>query len=139
MTNLLLLLILTLARAPASTSDTLAEPCPSTQPAQLARLQQFFAAEQTYPFRSAHGLLGIGPADVRALTDAHDATVCTRLASALRIEQDERYPKVWRGYQAGSFYIMVVSTEVPPGVLYYGSGGMVVLNADMTIVAAADF
>lgn len=122
-------------RMPSAVADT----CPASKPAQLARLQSFFSAEQTYHFRAAHGLLGIGPADVRALTDAQDATTCTRMAASLRVEQTESYPKVWRGYQAGNFFVMVVSTEVPPGVLYYGSGGMVVLDANMEIVALADF
>lgn len=123
------------ARMPSAAVDT----CPAVQPAQLARLQSFFSAEQTYHFRAAHGLLGIGPANVRPLTDTQDAATCTRMAAALRVEQTERYPKVWRGYQAGNFFVMVVSTEVPPGVLYYGSGGMAVLDADMEIVALADF
>jgi hypothetical protein len=77
MTNLLFPLILALTQAPALAMEevvnTFVEPCPVARPAQLTRLQQFFGAEQTYSFRAAHGLLGIGPADVRALTDAQDA------------------------------------------------------------------
>ena len=113
--------------------------CPAPRPAQLGRLRQFFARPESERFRERHGLLAIRPGEVRALAGEQDEAACARMREAVRIEQTERYPKVWRGYQAGDFYFMVVSTDVPPGVLYYGSGGLIVLDRNMAIVAASSF
>lgn len=112
--------------------------CPAVKPQHLARVRQFFAAGQTRELREQSGIGGIHPNDIRPLIDEHDAETCLRMSHAVRVEQSGPYPRVWRGYQAGDFYIMTITTEVPPGVIYGtgGGGGTIVLDADMQVVAA---
>ena len=131
-----LLLLLTLnAGAPALAP---AQACPAASPRQAAYVRQFFAAPESRPFRERHGLLAVRPGDVRALTDEHDAEICQRIARAMTLAQTGPYQKIWRGYQAGDFYIMAVTRELPPGVLHHGGGtGLIVLDAEMRVIAAA--
>lgn len=111
--------------------------CPATSPRQTAYVRQFFAAAESRPFRERHGLLGIGPGDIRALTDDQDAEACQRMARVVTLRQTGPHPKVWRGYRAGEFYVMAVTTERPRGALQHGGGtGLIVLDAEMRIVAA---
>jgi hypothetical protein len=112
--------------------------CPVAPPGQVSYVRLFFAAEETRSFREQYGLLDISPDDIRLLTDDGDADTCRRMAEAVILDQTGPYPKVWRGFQAGDFYLMLVSRELPPGVFYHGGGtGLIVLNADMEVVAAA--
>lgn len=132
-----LLLLLTLGagvNAPAFAGD---KACPAASPRQAAYVRQFFAAPESRMFREQYGLLRIRPGEVRALTDPHDAEACQRMAGAVTLRQTGPYPKVWRGYQAGEFYVMAVTTERPAGALQHGGGtGLIVLDADMRVVAA---
>jgi hypothetical protein len=135
-----LLLILGLASAitdaPIS-EERASTACPAASLRQTAYVRQFFAAPESRPFRERYGLLAVRPGDVRELTDEHDAEVCERMARAVTLSQTGAYPKVWRGYRAGEFYIMAVSRELPRGVFYHGGGtGLVVLDAEMRVVAA---
>lgn len=133
--HVLLLLLTVSAHAPA---PALEKACPAASPRQAAYVRQFFAAPESRPFRERHGLLGVRPGDVRPLTDEHDAEVCQGLARAVTLAQTGPYPKIWRGYRAGNFYVMAVTRELPPGVLYHGGGtGLIVLDAEMRVVAAA--
>lgn len=112
--------------------------CPAVKPQHVARVRQFFAAGQTRELREQSGIGAIRPNDIRPLTDDRDAETCLRMSQAVRVDQSGPYPKVWRGYQAGEFYIMTVTTEVPAGVIYGtgGGGGTIVLDAHMQVVAA---
>lgn len=134
---LLLIVGLVSARADAPASDV-ASTCPAASPRQAAYVRQFFGAPESRPFRERYGLLEVRPGDVRALTDEQDAEVCERMARAVTLPQTGPYPKIWRGYRAGDFYIMAVTRELPPGVLFHGGGtGLIVLDAQMRVVAAA--
>jgi hypothetical protein len=112
--------------------------CPAVKPQHVARVRQFFAAGQTRELREQSGIGAIRPNDIRPLIDSQDAETCLRMSQAVRVDQSGPYPKVWRGYQAGDFYIMTITTEVPPGVIYGtgGGGGTIVLDAEMQVVAA---
>ncbi|HEY0018042.1 MAG TPA: hypothetical protein VGC13_17130 [Longimicrobium sp.] len=132
---LLLLSLSASADAPARSAD---KGCPAGSPRQAAYVRQFFAASESRPFRDRYGLLGVRPGDVRPLTDEHDAEVCRQMARAVTLAQTGPYPKTWRGYLAGDFYVMAVTRELPPGVLYHGGGtGLIVLDAEMRVIAAA--
>jgi hypothetical protein len=136
--TLLLIVGLASARADTPAFDVASTSCPAASPRQATYVRQFFAAPESRPFRERYGLLEVSPGDVRALTDEHDAEVCRRMARAVTLAQTGPYPKIWRGYRAGDFYIMAVSRELPRGVLYHGGGtGLIVLDADMRVVAAA--
>lgn len=136
--TLLLLVGLVTARADAPAFDPASKACPAASPRQTEYVRQFFSARESRPFRERHGLLGVRPGDVRALTDQHDAEVCLRMARAVTLPQLGPYAKTWRGYRAGDFYIVAVTRELPPGVVYHGGGtGLIVLDAEMRVVAAA--
>jgi hypothetical protein len=112
--------------------------CPAASPRQTAYVRQFFAAQESRAFREQHGLLGVRPGDVRALTDEQDAEACQRMSRAVTLRQAEPHLKVWRGYRAGAYYVMAVTTERPRGSLEHGGGtGLIVLDANMRVVAAA--
>lgn len=112
--------------------------CPAVSPTHTAHVQAFFSSEATRPLREEYGLLGIGPGDVRALTDAQDAEACRRLEGTGTLPQTQPYPKVWRGFRAGAYYVMLITLEVPEGVLYHGDGtGIIVFDPDMNVVMAA--
>jgi hypothetical protein len=112
--------------------------CPASAPGHVQYVQRFFVAEETRPFREQFGLLAVVPGDVRILTDARDADACRRLSQAVTLDQSGPYPKVWRGFKAGNFYIMSVTTQIPSGVFYHGGGnGLIILNSDFEIIAAA--
>lgn len=133
-----LALLLTLAgpaAVPPRSLDSTDVVCPCNASDYLEYVRLFFAAEESRPFREQFGLPDVGPGEIRPLTDEHDAETCKRMSGAATVAQNGPYPKVWRGYQAGDFYIMLVTRETPPGVLYHGGGtGMIVLDRDMRIV-----
>ena len=139
-----LLLLVSLSGAPeyGTPSDWAANgeviSCPASSPRETAYVRHFFAAEESRAFRERHGLTGITPGHVRPLSGGEDAAVCERMARAVTLRQSGPYPKVWRGYRAGGFYIMAVATEHPRGALHHGGGnGLIVLDANMNVVAAA--
>jgi hypothetical protein len=127
------------ANPSSSTKPEVDEPsCPVAAPGQVSYVRLFFTVEETRSFREQYGLLDISPDDIRLLTDDGDTNACRRIAEAVILDQTGPYPKVWHGFQAGDFYVVMVSRELPPGVFYHGGGtGLVVLNADMEVVAAA--
>lgn len=74
--------LLLMALVPVSDAGvTAAAVCPAVSASHTAHVQAFFSSEATRPLRAEYGLLGIGPGNVRALTDAQDAEACRRLES----------------------------------------------------------
>lgn len=131
--TLLLMPLVTGAAVPAIATTAV---CPAVSPSQTAYIQEYFASEDTRSLLAEYGV-GITPGTVRALTDAQDADACRRMANALTLPQTQPYPKVWKGFRAGTYYIMLVTLEIPDGVLYNGDGtGIVVLDANMQILVA---
>jgi len=133
----LLFLVLGMLSGPPSPPPAFApvKACPAAAPDYLEYVRLFFASEESRSFREQSGLLDVEPDEIRVLTDEHDAEICKRMSGAAIVAQNGPYPKVWRGYQAGDFYIMLVTRETPPGIFYHGGGtGMIVLDGDMRIV-----
>lgn len=125
-----------LATSPAPLADP--RYCPVGGAGHVAYVRRFFSAEETRPLREQFGLLAVSPGDIRLLTDARDSATCQRMAQAVTLDQTGPYPKIWRGFKAGDFYIMSVSTDVPPGVMRHGGGsGLIVLNAEFEVIGAA--
>lgn len=112
--------------------------CPADAPRYLGYVRDWFATPETLWFREQFGLLGIVSGDIRPLTDPQDAEICERIASTITLDQAAGHRKLWRGFQAGEFYIMLVTTERARGDFHHAGGtGLIILNAEMRVVAAS--
>lgn len=113
-------------------------PCPAASPGHAAYVRQFFAAPETGPFRERHGLLGIRPGDIRPLTDRNDAETCRRISHAVTLPENGPAPKVWTWYRAGDFYVVMIANERAAGAPRHAGGtGLILLDAEMRVLAAA--
>lgn len=124
------------AIAPGAANGEAQENCPPVRPGDVARVREFFTSPHTAEFRERHDLVGVRAENVRALEGEGDAELCRRLSREFRIEQNEPYPKVWSAFQAGDYYVVKVRVDIPPGVLYYGNGGMMIFDREMRYLVA---
>ncbi|HEX2203053.1 MAG TPA: hypothetical protein VHG91_07135 [Longimicrobium sp.] len=110
-------------------------------------MTRLLTAKDYVDARTQHGLPALGVASFRVLTDAQDASVCTRLTQIVSSRSSTpdwrtRFDPVY--YQAGSFYLAALAPKrsddapPPPGYVRIRLGWtpLFILDANLNVVAA---
>lgn len=145
MNTLLLTFLLLLApRSDAGASQTA---CPSEVGNARRVVTRLLTDKDYMDARIKHGFPALGVASFRVLTDAHDASVCTRMTQVVAARSSS---PDWRThfdpvyYQAGNFYLAALapkpSTDAPPPPGYVrirlGWTPLFILDANLNVVAS---
>jgi hypothetical protein len=118
-----------------SALDAPATVCPADDVTARGIVDRFLNSPSWASLRQEHGMGSVRAANLRVLTDTHDAATCQAFNAAIKLDGG-RYPRAVTYYYADGFYFAATTWVVPPGRIYLTFAPLLVFDAQRNFVGA---
>ena len=114
---------------------TAVAPCPEAAPRTRALIEKFLTSQAHVSSREETGTTGVPTSQIRLLTDAADAAICTRLNEMMG-GAGSYGSWVWSYYAAGGRYFVAMKHVDSGGVQRIGRVPLLVYDQDLNRIGA---